>query len=206
MRKPSLDYSTPPMTPHHNQQAGISTEYHPAVDQHILPAQQQNLGYADALFKLGQAYEKGQDGLPKDAALAFESFLRSAELGNARSQLRVGFYYDAGLGMQASNTSMAAHWYRKSAEQGEPKAMFSLGLALAKGNTDLGKRPEEAAAWFEKAAARGYDRAMYNYGYCLEMGLGVEKDFSRALELYNQARDLGNTHAKYRLAILEKQQ
>jgi TPR repeat protein len=202
MRKPSLDYTTP-MTPHHNQQSSLD---HPGVAKHILPTATTQLGYSDALFKLGQAYERGHDGLPKDSALAFESFLRSAEMGHARAQLRVGFYYDAGLGLPSANATFAANWYRKAAEQGEPKAMFSLGLALAKGNTEFGKRPDEAAVWFERAAEKGYDRAMYNYGYCLEMGLGVEKDLERALNLYNKARDLGNTHATYRLALLEKQQ
>ena len=131
---------------------------------HSLPSNHKDLNHALVLYKLGQAYENGGDGLTKDTDRALECFEAAAELGLAKAQLRVGFYYDAGIGVMV-NPCKALEWYTRAALQGDNKAMFSLGLCYAKG-IGIEVDNQTAFRWFSKSADLGNDRAMYNMGFC----------------------------------------
>jgi len=154
---------------------------------------------ASRLFTLGQNYEKGLEGMPKEPSKAFECFLQAAELGHTRAEIRVGFYYDVGFGC-SEDPERAAYWYRKAAAKNEPKALFSLGLCYAKG-IGVAKDEVEALKLFAQSAELGYDRAIYNLGYCYEQGIGCAQDLSRAMVLYRRACDAGNAFARQRLGL-----
>ncbi len=74
------------------------------------------------------------------------------------------------------------------AEQGDTRSM--VGLAYIRLNSD-DKRyaPSEAAQYLTRAAASGSAEAQFELAQLYEIGLGVEQDVARALELYQASAD-----------------
>ncbi|MFI3185043.1 MAG: SEL1-like repeat protein [Methylococcaceae bacterium] len=58
---------------------------------------------------------------------------------------------------------------------------------------------EDKIAQLQREAQEGDPDAQYNLAYLYENGLGVAKDETRALELYQQAADQGNSAAQANL-------
>ena len=77
-------------------------------------SQDTNLNHHEQ-YLLGRMYGNGV-GVLKDASLAFEWYLKSAEQGYAAGQNNVGYCYKNGVGV-AKDESLAIEWFRKSAEQ-----------------------------------------------------------------------------------------
>ena len=71
--------------------------------------------------------------------------------------------------------------------------------------TDTAKAisPEDAIAKLQRAALAGDSDAQYHLAYLYENGLGVTKDEVKALELYQQAADLGHPTAQNNLDTLK---
>ncbi|XP_060757204.1 death ligand signal enhancer [Neoarius graeffei] len=55
---------------------------------------------------------------------------------------------------------------------------------------------------FQASAQQNYSKAQFNVGVCYEMGRGVRKDVSKALQYYRCAALAGHTQAQYRCAKL----
>lgn len=108
-----------------------------------------NQGNADAEFKLGYAYHKG-DGVPQDDKEALAWFHKSADQGNAWAQLNIGLAYQHGWGV-AKDDSEAVVWFRKSAEQNNPLGESNLGFAYMNG-AGVAKDHAEGMRWISKYA------------------------------------------------------
>jgi uncharacterized protein len=63
----------------------------------------------------------------------------------------------------------------------------------------------EGLKWITKAADKGNGRAQYSLGNMYEQGLGVDKDRSKAIELYKASAKNGDQSAKDRLKALGKE-
>ncbi len=61
----------------------------------------------------------------------------------------------------------------------------------------------EAVDCWSKAVEMGDALSMNNLGYCYEMGYGVVQDEQKAVELYRQSAQLGNTFAEGNLRRLK---
>ena len=85
--------------------------------------------------------------------------------------------------------------YRRAAEAGHANAQNSMGSVL-----QAEKRYEEALPWYERAAAQRLPVAINNLGALYNGGFGVPKDLNKALELYNQAADLGWAESMWNIA------
>ena len=119
-----------------------------------------DLGNVEALFKLGDCYEKGL-GVEKDLKEAVKWYRMAAEQGYARAQSVLGWYYVNGR--VTIDPKEAIKWYTKAAEQGytgSPQGLVQveLGDCYAKG-LGVEKDLKEAVKWYRKAAEQGHAQA-----------------------------------------------
>ena len=66
------------------------------------------LGYANAQYNLGLAYDNGQ-GVPQDDAQAVAWFRKAAEQGDANAQHNLGYAYANGQGVPQDNCYVHHH-------------------------------------------------------------------------------------------------
>ncbi|MCP4687874.1 MAG: hypothetical protein GY859_07470 [Desulfobacterales bacterium] len=88
-----------------------------------------------------------------------------------------------------ANYQTALKVWMASAEAGDMKAQNYVG-EIYKGGLGMEPRYDLAAQWFQKAADQGFAPARWNLGWLYEMGLGVRRDSTRALNLYREASGL----------------
>ena len=118
-------------------------------------------GDAVAQRILGQMYEHGRQGVPKDdreAARwyrkAVREYQKAAEQGNAAAQNTLGYMYEQGQGV-AKDYGEAMKWYQKAAKQGNAAAQYNLGRMYEHGQ-GVPKDDREAARWYRKGADQGH--------------------------------------------------
>jgi hypothetical protein len=94
------------------------------------------------------------------------------------------------LGDLASGTLSLQRWM-VPAKEGDAEAQYYVARIYANGMDNVTINYAEAASWYQKAANQGYAEAKQELGYLYELGLGVEKDELRALNLQRDASGLG---------------
>lgn len=106
-------------------------------------------GDADACYKLGDKYRKGED-VEKNCSEAIKWYTKAAEQGNANAQNALGdmYYNGAEIG---HNYTEAVKWYNKAADQGNVAAQYSLGNMYYYRYQNY----SEAKKWYTKAAEQG---------------------------------------------------
>jgi prolyl 4-hydroxylase len=86
---------------------------------------------------------------------------------------------------------------RAKADNGNPESQFLLSqICLQQGDM------AEMVHWLRAASASGVPDAVTALGHCHERGMGIERDFETALELYGDAIEKGSVPAGYRRAEL----
>jgi len=118
-------------------------------------------GNADAQYRLGLLYEKGQ-GVEQDHAKAVNWYTKAAERGHADAQGGLGAMYLYGVGV-AQDSEMAVIWLTKAAEQGQTLAQSYLGLIYAN-SLGVAQDLQKAVAWYGKVAAGEYADALQRSG------------------------------------------
>ena len=73
-------------------------------------------GHADAQYRLGLCYEKGE-GVEQNLQEAVKWYRKSAEQGHTVAQKKMGWCYMLGKG-EAQDSEEAVKWYRRAAEWG----------------------------------------------------------------------------------------
>lgn len=73
---------------------------------------------------------------------------------------------------------------KKALQQREAPALFQLGQIYLRLQTSGGKK--QAFSCFRAAAAHGYAQAQFMMGVCHEKGIGIRKNFRRAVEWYQK--------------------
>ncbi|MDX1405867.1 MAG: caspase family protein [Woeseiaceae bacterium] len=94
------------------------------------------------------------------------------------------------LGDLASGTLSLQRWMGPASD-GDPQAQYYVARIYATGMDNVPVDYAQAAAWYAKAADQGFNEAKQELGYLYELGLGVEKDPLRALNLQREASGLG---------------
>ncbi|KEF63398.1 uncharacterized protein A1O9_01376 [Exophiala aquamarina CBS 119918] len=120
-----------------------------------------DLGHVEANFRLGKAYEFGELGCPKDAALSIHFYTGAAEGGHAESQMALCAWYMVGVpNVLEKDESEAYEWAKRAAAQGLAKAQYTLGYFTEMG---IGCRrdPLEANVMYVSAADQGEERAKH---------------------------------------------
>jgi uncharacterized protein len=113
-------------------------------------------GHADAQYKLGLCYAKG-DGVPVDAVEAVNWFRKAAEQGSFWGQCGLGWCYGIGNGTPKDERE-ASGWYRKAANQGDAGGQFRLGWCYETG-CGVPKDCMESYKWYSLAATQGDEDA-----------------------------------------------
>ena len=115
----------------------------------------------------------------------------------------IGRWYEKGWGGE-ENKKHAVVWYLKAIKGGDAQAMYNLAAAYAKGDLGLTQSDTKAIELLTLAAEKGNAYARYNLGHHYNDGEGVEIDFNRCAELWEQSAKQGYVSAQFNLCDLYK--
>ncbi|KAG0314859.1 hypothetical protein BGZ97_008879 [Linnemannia gamsii] len=148
-------------------------------------------GDLEAQVALGDAYETGV-GLSMDYTSAMKYFRKAANQGHVMAQYRVGLLYTHGRGVQR-NELEAQEWFRKAAEKELPEAQYMIGWLRRYRYTYMYMYSSDhypmSMTWFLKASEQGYAKADVDIGYLFKEGLGVPRDYKKAIEWFQKAME-----------------
>lgn len=157
-------------------------------------------GNASAQNQLGQLYDSGRRGVPKDYVMAQGWYEKSAAQGNGWAQNQLGQLFAEGRGV-AQDYKKARQWWEQAAAQGVAQAQYNLGQLYANGR-GVPQDYAMARGWYEKAAAQGNAWAQAQLGQLYANGQGVPKNHTAARGWYEKAAAQGNAWAQAQLALL----
>lgn len=137
---------------------------------------------AETLFELGLKYQEGKD-VPLDYKKAAECFQQAANLGHVHSYFKLTNLFCDGNGVPQD--------YKKAAE------LLQIGIDLYQKS-----QVHNQAQSNQLESNQLLSKAQCNLAILYRKGLGVPQDFKKALELYQQAANLGFKEAFFGLALL----
>ena len=117
------------------------------------------LGHVDANFCMGQVYENGFYGCPRDAALSVHFYNGAASRGLPEAMMALCAWYMLGAEpVLERDEGEACAWAMQAAEKGLAKAEYAVGYFTEMG---IGCRrdPLEANVWYVRAADQGNETA-----------------------------------------------
>ncbi|KAI9741080.1 MAG: hypothetical protein M1834_002793 [Cirrosporium novae-zelandiae] len=120
-----------------------------------------DLGHPEASYRMGDAYEHGKLGCPRDPGLSVHFYNGAAQLGHPMAMMALCAWYMVGAEpVLEKDENEAFEWAKKAAETGLVKAQYAVGYFSEMG---IGCRrdPLEANAWYVKAADQGDERAKH---------------------------------------------
>jgi len=151
-------------------------------------------GLAEGMANLGYLLETG-DGVTRDETQAFAWYLQAAEKGNVWSMGKVAEALEQGKGTEPSPKE-AFRWWMRQAEAGDFWAPEKVARCHTEG-IGTAKNPEEGRKWYERVRVKLEEESRKNSAWAWDNlgrfffnGLGVEKNYVRALECYRQAAAL----------------
>ncbi|KAI9319137.1 hypothetical protein BX666DRAFT_1854633 [Dichotomocladium elegans] len=154
-------------------------------------------GHPSALYSLGLYYARGCKGITAvDQNKARECFERAARKGLVTAMTSLASLYRA-----AHQTEPMVYWFQKAASLGDPSAQRHLG-ALYKSGLGVEKNYSIAVEWLTKAVHQKDSQAALLLGSCYQNGESLEVDYEKALALYYQAAQLGNSTGHYAAGLL----
>jgi TPR repeat protein len=110
---------------------------------------------------------------------------KDTEAGIASAELNLANRYFNSAGVQ-EDVDKALRLFKSAADRGNSEAAFNLGwLGLL--DTSNSARVAFAIEYLIMAADRGYARAALHLGKCYKDGIGVNKDLTKAAQLFGQA-------------------
>jgi len=145
-------------------------------------------GIPRAMYRLGEAYQKGRD-VPRNYATARQWYEKAAAKNFRGAMVAIGDLYFKGLGVP-KDYGQARQWYEKAAAAGYREATLRIGDMYLKGAgvpVDYAK----ARHWYEDGAEKGLRAAMDRIGDLYYRGLGVPQDYAQAKQWYEKAARLG---------------
>jgi len=170
---------------------GVPQDYRQAFAWFVKSASQ---GNEAGLGGLAACYELGQ-GVKKDEQKAVGLYLESANRGRSWSMGRLAQMYEDGRGTEKKPVE-TFQWWKRKAETGDFWAPEKVARCYQEG-IGTEKNPEEARKWYggvraklEEEAKKNSAWAWDNLGRYYFNGLGVVRDYAKALECYHKAADL----------------
>ena len=168
-------------------------------------------GNADALFYMAELYREG-NGVEENPEEALKFYKMAAENGSSDAQLYLAESYRFGRDGFEKNFSEAIKWYKLAAENDNHDAMSALGFIYYDGDDVeqdyneayywfkkdgfrelpyfvyaemcffVDKDYANALNLYRAALQQGVEEASYKIGEMYYYGLGVEQDYTKALE------------------------
>lgn len=151
---------------------------------------------SDSVLRVSQAYALRKT----DPLRAFEEFSALADEGCPDGMLQLAWCYERGVGT-APNLELTELWYRRAYETGAERVKMHALIYLGRFYL-LQKDFAKAHEIFSAGATINYPPAIYQLGRLYSHGLGVERDPSKALLLFERASKEGNLLARWSMAIL----
>lgn len=147
----------------------------------------------EAWFKYGEA---AIHYMPDDMQTAVKAIVKAGRLQFPAALFNLGYMYETGT-YYKKDIKKAAELYRQASSLGDKDAELRLGIVeVNNGNADVG------AQVFRGRMTVGDDSAQYNLALCTERGDGVERNESKAIELYAGCARRGLLAAQRRLFSL----
>ena len=153
-------------------------------------------GDAQARLQVGRLYEAGRD-MPRNLSLALGWYEKAAQAGEPEGWRQMGLAYETGKGT-AANRTRAQEYLHRAAEAGLRDAAYSLASLTLAG---LGPNHREIKAALDILKKAGETEA------AARMILGAFYEsvrpphYSRALEEYRKAAELGLPEALFSLGV-----
>ncbi|KAI5300610.1 hypothetical protein KEM55_006213 [Ascosphaera atra] len=166
---------------------------------------------AEAMYYLADCYGQGTCGLQVDTKEAFSLYQSAAKAGHAPSAYRTAVCCELGPDAGSRRDPMkAVQWYRRAASLGDTPAMYKMGMIQLKGLLGQPRNPREAITWLKRAAERAdpeTPHALHELALLYEnpgqaTGNVIVKDEAYALELLEQAGNLGYKYSQHRLGTV----
>jgi TPR repeat protein len=133
-----------------------------------------------------------------DVEEAEKQLVALARRGSPLSMVHLGYmcaHRSADRG--GPDIQLAQHWYQAAIQAGSKVATYNLGSLYLRQ-----KDYANARSVFEQGSAMRYGPSVFNLGRMYLYGLGVDKDYGHALELYKEAAALGNLWGKLAVATM----
>ncbi|KAJ3411423.1 hypothetical protein HDV05_002205 [Chytridiales sp. JEL 0842] len=139
--------------------------------------------------------------LPPSPPLSANWYTLASSLGCLKSMVRLGALLTNPQLPDLYNPPLASTYLLAAAQKGNPDAQNLYGQLLELG---LVGEPDVDGALecYKLAAQAGHGGSMYNLGALFESGVGVGRDFGRAVRMYEEAERRGNWEASERLEVL----
>lgn len=151
--------------------------------------------HAQAQCALAGCYAEGK-GAKKDLAHAFAWYEKAAAQNLPKAQWNLGELYATGIPGLEADAKKAMMLCKRAANAGFAPAQATLGALFARA-----KKNDRAVHWWSMAAEQGDLEALFNMGQAYRLGLGVEKDESRAFAMLLRAGEGGLAAAQSRLGL-----
>ncbi|MQN16127.1 sel1 repeat family protein [Prevotella copri] len=104
----------------------------------------------------------------EDHAVAFQWYMKAAELGYIYACYNVAECYYQGDGVEKDD-SWAAFWYEMAAQQRDAQAQFSTGWFYMTG-TGVKQDKRKGLKWIHRATAQGFEHAKQ---WCRDNGYSI---------------------------------
>jgi TPR repeat protein len=146
-------------------------------------------GDAGSENALGEWYQSGRNGFPKNLELVAAWYLKSAEQGVNQAQRAIGEMYEFGEGVRPDHEA-AVIWIRKATVQYAASSMMIAGRYARGISTpqDL----QKAIDWYRMSAEAGHVVAQTVLGELYENGTCVQ-NFAEAGRWYRAAAQMGSS-------------
>ncbi|GME22446.1 Sel1-like protein [Neofusicoccum parvum] len=152
-----------------------------------LYTQAAELGNAEACLKMGECYEHGLLGCPKDPALSVHFYTGAAMQDIPQAMMNLCAWYLIGAPpVLEKDENESYEWAKRAAEMGKSAILSFVFRTVDDVNSVI----------------IGFTKAEYAVGYFTEMGIGCRRDPLEANVWYVRAADKGEPRAKQRLAII----
>ncbi|MEO6012037.1 MAG: toll/interleukin-1 receptor domain-containing protein [Devosia sp.] len=147
---------------------------------------------AAAYYALGGMYGRGL-GVTGDPVRAATNLKTSADLGNLRAAGRLCLMaMDGNMSLPITITrDDISALCKRAVEGGDALGQLATGLAFELGTDGRTVNAEAAVQYYRQAADQGLDEAAVRLGALYDHGIGVERDFGKAVALYQNAANFG---------------
>lgn len=160
-------------------------------------------GNADAAFKVGMMYDRGEV-VEHDASQAAHWYQQAAVAGHPYAQHNLGVAYANGDGVEI-NISKAMGWWLQAAEHGNVDSQYNLGIIYAMGSYGIHRDTAKALKWWRRAAQKGDAMAQFNLGTLYANGDKTVRNVCEAMHWLEQSAASGVSQASHALAEIRSQ-
>ena len=171
--------------------------------------------YSEAMYLLEKAAAKGDLGAVNDIGViyerngdyekAMEFYKHAALFGSGVAIHNAGNLYETGKGLD-TNYALAMILYKRSAKLNYPHAFHKIATFYQYGKS-VEKNEKKAFEWALKGVklelkTKEESACLITVGYYYEMGIGVKKNYNKALKYYTLAAKRGNVVGKFDAALI----